>query len=61
MSARKRKPVRSQSRTAGVIAVEASEVEVIRGVEDVSDVGETEAITEDDLEEHFPPEYGGSE
>ena len=60
-SARKKKRVRSQSRTAGMVAVEVSAVEVIRRVEDVSGVGETEAITEDDLDEHFPPEYGGSE
>jgi hypothetical protein len=60
-SARKKKSVRSQSRTAGVLAVEVSEVEVIGGVEDVSGVGETEATTEDALEEDFPPEYGGSE
>jgi hypothetical protein len=60
-SARKMKPVRNQSRTTGVLAVEVSEVEVIGDVEDVSGDGETEAITEDDLEEHFPPEYGGSE
>jgi hypothetical protein len=60
-SGRKKKPVRSQSRTAGMVAVEVSEVEVIRNIEDISNVGENDAIREDNLDEHFPREYGGSE
>ena len=60
-SARKKKPVTSQNRTIGVLAVEVSEVEMIRGVESVPGADETDATTEDALDEHFLPEYGGSE
>ena len=55
----KKKPVRNRSRSAGVLTVELSEIEVIGEVEDDSGGDETEAVAED--EEHYPPEYGGSE
>jgi hypothetical protein len=59
-SSRKKKPVRSQGRTAGVLAVEVTEVELIGGVEQES-VDETEAAVRDSLDEQIPPDYGGSE
>jgi hypothetical protein len=52
--------VRGQSQTAGVITVEVAEVVVITGIEQVS-VDETEAAVTDPLDEHYPPDYGGSE
>ena len=57
-SLRKKKNVRSQSRTAGMVAAESTEVDVMRGV---SGVGETETSMEDALENDFPPECGWSE
>ncbi len=59
-SPRKKKPVRKQSQTAGVLAVEVAEVEVI-GVIEQDSVDETEVAVRDPLDEHFPPDYGGSE
>jgi hypothetical protein len=59
-SSRKKKPVRSQSQTAGVLAVEVAEVEIIGDIEQ-DFVDETEAGVRDPLDEHFPPDYGGSE
>jgi hypothetical protein len=58
--AQKRKPVRRQSQTAGVIAVEVTEVEVIGGIKQDS-VDGTEATVSDPQDEHFPPEHEGSE
>jgi hypothetical protein len=59
-SSRRKKPVRSRSQTAGVLAVEVTEVEVIGEIEQDS-ADETEAAVRDPLDEHFPPDYGGSE
>jgi hypothetical protein len=59
--ARKKKPVKKPKEKAGVIAVEIIEVESIGEVEDDSSLGETRSGKEDDLDEHFPPDYGGSE
>ena len=59
-SSRKKKPLRKQSQTAGVLAVEVSEVVVMGDVERDS-VDETQAALRDPLDEHFPPDYGGSE
>lgn len=59
-SPRKKKPVRRQNRTGGVLAVEITEIDVIRGGVDDS-VEETESPVLDALDEHFPPDYGGSE
>ncbi len=61
ISARKKKPARKQKEKARVIEVEVLEVESIRGVDDDSSLGETSSGKEDDLDEHFPPDYGGSE
>jgi hypothetical protein len=52
--------VRSQSHTAGVLAVEVTEVEVIEEIEQDS-VEETEATLIDPEDELYPPERGGSE
>jgi len=60
-SARKKKSVTRRSPTVGVLAVEVSKVEVIQGVESVSGADEIEATTEDAMDEHFPPDIGGSE
>ena len=60
-SARKKKPARSQGETVSMIAVEVSRVESIGVVEESSDVDEGITVREDDLDEHFPPDYGGSE
>jgi hypothetical protein len=59
-SPRKNRPVSSQGRTAGIFAVEVAEVEVIAEIEQDSG-DETEAAVIDPLDEHFPPDYGGSE
>jgi len=59
--ARKKKPARSQGKTAIMIGIEVSEIESIGLVEEASSVGESNTAREDDLDEHFPPEYGGSE
>jgi hypothetical protein len=58
--ARKKKLVRKKSRIGGVLAVEVTEVEIVRGVADDS-VDEVESHVVDPLDEHFPPDYGGSE
>jgi len=57
---RKQKPERSQSQTAGALAVEVAAVKVIGDIEQDS-VDETEAGVKDPLDEHFPQDYGGSE
>jgi hypothetical protein len=54
-SSRKKKPTRSQGRTAGALAVE-----VIAVIEE-DFVEEGDATVRDPLDEHFPPDYGGSE
>ncbi len=59
-SSRKKKPVRSQNQIAGVPAVEVAEAEVIADI-DQDSVDEVEAVVIDPLDEHFPPDYGGSE
>jgi hypothetical protein len=59
-SSRKKKTAKSQSQTARVLAVEVTEVEVTGDIEQDS-VDETEATVIDPLDEHFPPDYGGSE
>jgi hypothetical protein len=58
--ARKKKPVKRQSRTTGALAVEITEIDVITGIGDDS-IDETESVVIDPLDEHFPPDYGGSE
>jgi hypothetical protein len=52
--------VRSRGRTARVLAVEVAEVEIIADIEQDSG-NEMEAAVIDPLDEHFPPDYGGSE
>jgi hypothetical protein len=59
--ARKKKPVKKQKEKAGVLAFEIIEVESVGDVDDDSSFSETRSGKEDDLDEHFPPEYGGSE
>jgi hypothetical protein len=56
-----KKPMRNQNRTIDLHAVEGCEVEVIKGVEEVSGVAKIEATTEDALDELFLPDYGGSD
>jgi hypothetical protein len=56
-----KKPVRNQNRTVDLLAVEVSEVEMTRGVEEASGVGEIEAVTEGALEDIYLPDYGGSD
>jgi hypothetical protein len=56
-----KKPMRTPNRTVDLHVIEECEVEVIRGVEEVSDGVGIEATTENALEEIFPPEYGGSD
>jgi hypothetical protein len=58
---RNKKPVRNQSRTVGLQAVEARKVDVIRGVEEVYAGGKIEEVPEDALEDVFLPDYGGSD
>ena len=59
---RKKKPVKSQKRPAGVLEVEISGVEVILSdADDAPDAVEEEVNVRDPLDEHFPPDYGGSE
>jgi hypothetical protein len=58
--ARKKKPVKKPKEKARVIEVAVLEVESIRGVDD-SSLGESRSEKEDELDEHFPPDYGGSE
>ena len=59
--ARKKKPVKRPKEKSPVIAVEVIEVESIGEVEDDSSFGEIRSEKEDDLDEHSPPDYGGSE
>jgi len=59
--ARKKKPVKKPKGKARVIEVEVLEVESIREVEDDSSLGESRSGKDDELDEHFPPDYGGSE
>jgi hypothetical protein len=54
VSSRKKKPVRSQSQTAGALAVEVAKVDIIGGIEQDS-VEETEAAVIDPQDEHYPP------
>jgi len=57
---RKKKPVRNQVRTVRVVPVEVTEVVVISDIEqDFMD--DAVGSVRDPLEEHFPPDYGGSE
>ena len=58
--ARKKKPVKKPSRASGGVTVEFAEIDVITGVEDDS-IDDTESSVADPLDEHFPPDYGGSE
>jgi hypothetical protein len=58
---KRKKLVSNQNRTVRLHAVEVREVEMIRGVEEVSGVGEIEATTEDALEDIYLLEYGGSD
>ena len=60
-SARKKTSVTSRNSTVGVLEVEVSHVEVSTNVEDIFDSGETGTNVGDDLDEHFPPDIGGSE
>jgi hypothetical protein len=60
VASRKKKPVRSQSQTAGVLAVEVTEVVIIGDIKQDSG-DETEATVIDPLAEHYPPDAGGSE
>jgi len=59
-SSRKKKPVKRRSQTANMLAVEFAEVVVIGDIEQDS-VDQTEGSIRDPLDEHFPPDYGGSE
>ena len=59
-SSRKKKPVRNESQTAGVLAVEVTEVEAIEEIEQDSGK-ETEATVIDPEDELYPPAHGGSE
>jgi hypothetical protein len=59
-SARKKKPVRRQSRKGGVLAIELTEIDVIGGGVGES-VEETESSVINPFDEQFPPDYGGSE
>ena len=56
----RKKPVTSKSRAVDVAVVEVLEVEVVDGVEIVSDT-EEEVPTEEATENDFPPELGGEE
>jgi hypothetical protein len=58
--ARKKKPVKKQTRNTVALAVEITEIEVITGIEDGA-MDETDSGVADPLDEHFPPDYGGSE
>ena len=58
---KRKKLVRNQNRTVRLHVVEVREVEMIRGVEEVSGAGEIEATTEDALEDIYLLEYGGSD
>ncbi|MBZ5642598.1 MAG: hypothetical protein LAO19_07555 [Acidobacteriia bacterium] len=58
--ARKKKAMKKQSRTGGGVMVEFAEIDVITGIGDDS-IYETESAVAEPLDEHFPPDYGGSE
>ncbi len=58
--ARKKKPAKKPSRASGGVTVEFAEIDVITGIEDES-IDDTESSVADPLDEHFPPDYGGSE
>ncbi len=60
VSSRKKKPVRNQRRTAGALALEVTEVELIGEIEQGS-VDEIETAVIDPEDELYPPEHGGSE
>jgi hypothetical protein len=55
---RNEKPVRSHSRAVSVRPFEEPKVERAQSLESVDQI---ELSIEDDLDEDFPPEYGGSE
>ena len=59
-SSRKKIVLRKQSQTASVVEGEVVKVVVMGDVEQDS-LDETEAALRDPLDEHFPPDYGGSE
>jgi hypothetical protein len=60
-SAKKKKgPVKKQGRAAEAFSIELAEVDVIVGMEDDS-ADDSESPVMDPLDEHFPPDYGGSE
>jgi hypothetical protein len=59
--ARKKKSVKRQSRTAGTYTMEVTEVDVITGIEEDDSIDESESLAVDPMDEHFPPDYGGSE
>ena len=58
--ARKKKSVKGRSRTGGKVAVEFMEVDVTTGIEEESENGNGSAAI-DPMDEHYPPDYGGSE
>jgi hypothetical protein len=66
--ARKKKPApkpakksaKKQGRKSGETTIEFEEIEVISGIDEDA-VDEIESIEPEPLDEHFPPEYGGSE
>ena len=58
---KRKKLVRNQNQTVCLHAVEVREVELNRGVEEISGVGEIETTTEDALEDIYLLEYGGSD
>ncbi|MBZ5660223.1 MAG: hypothetical protein LAO08_07415 [Acidobacteriia bacterium] len=58
--ARKKKPVKKQGRMGGGVTVEFAEIDVISGIGEDS-IDETESTVVEPVDEHFPPDYGGSE
>jgi hypothetical protein len=58
--ARRKKTVRKQTPKVGRVKVEFEEIDVIVGIGDNSEE-ETESAAIDPLDEHYPPDYGGSE
>jgi hypothetical protein len=59
--ARKKKSVKRQSRTTGAYTMEVTEIDVITGIEEDDSNDESESLPVDPMDEHFPPDYGGSE
>lgn len=58
--ARKKSAAKAHRRKAGTLAVEVTEVDIITGIEENS-IDERESSILDPMDEHFPPDYGGSE